>query len=412
MNYMEKLKAYARLIVRTGTNVQKGQYVVLNCSVENHEFARLVVKEAYDVGAKDVIIFWNDIKTSRIRYDHVSLETLAEVPQWQADSRNFYAQERAAFISIVGSDPQAFQGIDGKKLQASSKASAKAFEVYYKKMMNSEFQWCVAAVPEAKWARKIFPQLYEQEAMAKLWDLIFDAVRIGDGDPVKAWIEHNAFLTEKCSFLNEKHFEVLRYKNSLGTDFTVGLQKDHIWLGGGEYTPDKIYFFANMPTEEIFTCPDCNCAEGTLVSSMPLSYQGNLIEDFSLTFHKGAVTDFTARKGYDVLKRLVETDEGSRRLGEVALVPYNSPISNMGILFYDTLFDENAACHFALGECYPTTIKNGSTLTKENLKNAGGNQSDAHVDFMIGTRDLEIIGITQDGIEICLFEKGNWKAED
>ncbi|MBI4857361.1 MAG: aminopeptidase [Acetobacterium woodii] len=408
MDNVEKQKAYARLIVRTGANVQQDQLTVVNCSVENFEFGRMIVGEAYKAGAKDVIVFWNDAKTSRLRFDNVSLDVLGNIPNWLAESRNYYAENKAAVISIVGNDPEAYKGVASEKLQTSSKASAKAFEPYYKKMMNSEFQWCVAAVPEAKWARKVFPELYEEEAMAKLWEAIFDAVRISEDDAVKAWNDHKAFLAKKCRILNDAHFDAMRYRNSIGTDFTVGLQKDHIWEGGGELTPDQIYFFANMPTEEIFTAPDCNRAEGTLVSSLPLSYQGNLIENFSLTFHDGKVTDFHADKGEEYLKILIETDAGSRSLGEIALVPFDSPISNTGILFYDTLFDENASCHFALGECYPTTIKGGGEMSKEELIAAGGNQSDTHVDFMIGTSDLEIIGITKDGQEIPVFKNGNW----
>jgi len=408
MNHREKLKEYARLIVYTGANVQKNQTVVLNCAVENHGFGRMIVEESYKAGAKDVIVFWNDVKTSRLRYDYADIDVIGKIPEWQAASRNFYAKEKAAAISVIGSDPQAFLGVASEKFKAATLASSKAFELYYKMMMNSEFQWCVAAVPEAKWALKVFPDLFEVEAVAKLWDAIFDSVRIGKEDAVKAWEKHNAFLSEKCQVLNDYHFDSLHYKNSIGTDFTLGLQKDHIWEGGGEYTPDQIHFFANMPTEEIFTTPDCNRAEGTLVSSVPLSYQGNLIENFSITFHEGQVTDYKAEKGVDILKLIIETDERSNRLGEVALVPYDSPISNTGILFYDTLFDENAACHFALGECYPTTIKGGGKMSEAELLAVGANQSKAHVDFMIGTSDLEITGITKDGREITAFKNGNW----
>ncbi len=408
MKHQEKLHEYARLIVKTGANVQNDQLVLINCAVENFEFGRMVVNEAYQAGAKDVIVFWNDVKTSRLRYDNVSLEVLEEIPNWLAESRNYYAAQKAAVISIVGNDPEAYKGVDSEKLKANSKASAKAFEPYYKKMMNSEFQWCVVAVPERKWAQKVFPELGEQEAVEKLWDAIFEAVRIGQEDAVKAWNDHKAFLAQKCKILNTAHFDALHYQNSLGTDFTVGLQKDHIWEGGGEFTPEQIYFFANMPTEEIFTAPDRNRAEGKLVSSLPLSYQGNIIEHFSLTFHEGKVIAFEAEKGAEFLKNLIETDEGSHRLGEVALVPYDSPISNTGILFYDTLFDENASCHFALGECYPTNIKDGGKMTKAELIAAGGNQSDTHVDFMIGTKDLSITGITKEGQKVCIFKNGNW----
>lgn len=408
MEYQEKLSEYARLIVKTGANVQNDQLVLINCAVENFKFGRMVVNEAYKAGAKDVIVFWNDVKTSRLRYDNVSLEVIGEIPNWLAESRNYYAKKKAAVISIVGNDPEAYKGVDSEKLKTNSKASAKAFEPYYKKMMNSEFQWCVVAVPEGKWAQKVFPELGEQDAIDKLWDAIFKAVRIGQDDAVKAWNDHKTFLAQKCKILNVAHFDALHYRNSIGTDFTVGLQKDHIWEGGGEFTPEQIYFFANMPTEEIFTAPDRNRAEGKLVSALPLSYQGNIIEHFSLTFHEGKVIAFEAEKGAEFLKNLIETDEGSRRLGEVALVPYDSPISNTGILFYDTLFDENASCHFALGECYPTNIKDGGKMTKEELIAAGGNQSDTHVDFMIGTKDLSITGITKEGAEICIFKNGNW----
>lgn len=408
MNHREKLIEYARLIVSTGANVQKDQTVVLNCSVENRDFGRLVVEDAYKAGAKDVVVFWNDVKTSRLRYDYASLEVLGNVPEWQAESRNYYANQKAAVISVTGSDPQAYLGVDSEKLKTSTQAVSRAFEPYYKKMMNSEFQWCVAAVPEGKWAMKVFPDLNEEEAVAKLWVAIFDSVRIGKEDAVAAWEAHNAFLSEKCRLLNNIHFDSLHYTNSIGTDFTLGLQKDHIWEGGGEFTSDQVYFFANMPTEEIFTTPDCYQGEGTLVSSLLLSYQGNLIEDFSITFHEGKVTDFKAEKGVEFLKMIIETEKGADRLGEVALVPYDSPISNTGILFYDTLFDENAACHFALGECYPTTIKDGGTMTEEALLAVGANQSRTHVDFMIGTNDLEITGITKDGREIELFKNGNW----
>jgi len=408
MNQIEKLKEYARLIVRTGANVQKDQDVVLNCGVENVDFGRMVVEEAYKAGARDVIVFWNDVRTSRIRFDYAAMEVLGDIPEWRAESRNYYARQKAAFIAVTGSDPEAFLGVDSEKLKTSAKASDAAFKPYYKMMMASEMQWCVVAVPEEKWAQKVFPDLDRETAMERLWQAIFTSVRIGDGDAVKAWEKHNALLTEKCNLLNAYHFEKLHYRNSLGTDFVIGLQKDHVWEGGGEFTPDQVCFFANMPTEEIYTAPDCNSAEGTVVAAMPLCHQGNLIENFSVTFHDGKVTDFTAEKGYEMLKMIIEMDEGSDRLGEVALVPYDSPLATMGILFYDTLFDENAACHLAFGECYPTTIKNGVNMSKEELKAAGGNQSLTHVDFMIGTKDLEITGIREDGAQICIFRNGNW----
>lgn len=408
MNHYEKLKDYARLIVQTGANVQKNQEVVISVSVINYEFARLIVKEAYEAGAKEVIVIWNDIETSRMRYDYGQMEIFESVPNWIAESRNYYALKKSAFISITGNDPEAFKGVDSEKLRLNAKASHKAFEPYYRKTMNSEVQWCVAAAAELKWAKKIYPESQDEEAIKKLWQAIFSAVRIDEDDAVIKWRKHNDFLREKCKLLNDYHFAKLHYKSELGTDFIIGLHQDHVWEGGAEISKDGIPFVANLPTEEIFTCPNCYEAEGTVVSAMPLSYQGNIINEFTLTFKEGKVVDYSAKTGLEILKILLDSDEGAKRLGEVALVPYNSPISNMGILFYETLFDENAACHLALGECYPTTIAGGDKMTKEELTTSGGNSSQVHVDFMIGTADLSIFGMTDDGKSIQIFEKGNW----
>ncbi len=404
-NYLQK---YAQLIVQMGVNVQVGQELVVSSSVENYEFARMIVEEGYRFGAKEVIVFYNDIKTSRLRFDYGELDIFESLPKWLADSRNHYAENKAAFITIIGNDPEALSGVDQAKLKKSAKANHDALAPYYKKMMNSEFQWCVAALPERLWAEKIFPDLSSDQAIDRLWQAIFKAVRIDEEDLTLAWKNHDAHLNKKSALLNRYHFKKLHYRSKNGTDFTLGLQKDHRWQGGSEKTPEEVAFFPNIPTEEIFTCPDCRLAEGRVVASMPLSYQGNLIENFSLAFSQGKVVDFSAEKGYDILKMLLETDEGAKRLGEVALVPDNSPISKMGFLFYETLFDENASCHLALGECYPTTIEGGEGLDKEGLLAIGGNQSQVHVDFMIGSDDLSIIGITAEGKEIPVFVNGNW----
>lgn len=408
MEDKKNLQKYAQLIVQMGVNVQAGQELVVSSSVENYEFVRMIVEEGYRIGAKEVIVFYNDIKTSRLRFDYGDLKIFESLPQWLADSRNHYAENKAAFITIIGNDPEALSGVDQVKLKKSVKANHDALTPYYRKMMNSEFQWCVAALPERQWAKKIFPDLSSKLAMDRLWQAIFKAVRIDEDDLVLAWEKHNANLDEKSALLNRYHFKKLHYTSKNGTDFTLGLQKNHRWQGGSEKTPEEVEFFPNIPTEEIFTCPDCRLAEGKVVASMPLSYQGNLIENFSLTFLQGKVVDFSAEKGYEILKMLLESDEGAKRLGEVALVPDNSPISKMGFLFYETLFDENASCHLALGECYPTTIEGGEGLDKERLLAIGGNQSQIHVDFMIGTDDLSITGITADDKEIPVFVDGNW----
>lgn len=407
----EKIREYARLVVCTGVNVQKGQEIVINCPVEHYEFARLLIIEAYKAGAAEVIMHWSDAVESRQFYENVSEEVLGTIPDWKAESYNYYSRRGAGYISVSGSDPENMKGIDPKRMHIRSAATDKAMEEHYKLMMASEIPWTVVAVPQKKWAAKVFPGMSEEEAMKNLWEKILKSVRISpeeEGDVVQAWADHDSFLKDKCRKLTEYAFEKLHYKNSIGTDFTVGLVKNHIWEGGSEVAGTGAAFIANMPTEEIFTMPDKRVAEGTLVSALPLSYRGNMIRNFTLTFHEGKVVDYSAEEGYETLQSILEGDEGSKRLGEVAIVPFFSPISQMNILFYNTLFDENASCHFAVGECYPTTIEGGASMTEEELAEAGGNSSMNHVDFMVGTSDLSITGILRDGTEIALFKDGNW----
>lgn len=403
-----KIREYARLIVRIGVNVQKGQEIVISCPVEHYEFARLVVEEAYIAGAGEVIVRWNDDVENRLYYENVSEEVLTTIPEWRAESYHYYSRRGAGYIQIAGGDPDSLRGIDPKRLQMKSAAMNNAIKEHYQLMMSSAVPWTVAAVPQKRWAKKVFPKLKEEEGMEALWEKILEAVRITDGDAVKAWEEHDKRLKEKCTLLNGYAFEKLHYKNSLGTDFTVGLVKNHIWEGGSEVAGTGAVFEANLPTEEIFTMPDCRVAEGTLVGTLPLGFRGGLITNLRLTFHEGKVVDYSAKIGKRILQSLLEDDEGSRRLGEVALVPHSSPISRMNLLFHRTLFDENASCHFALGECYPTTVAGGATMSEEELRAIGGNFSMNHVDFMVGTEDLTITGITADGTEVTVFENGDW----
>ena len=408
MNFQQKLEEYARLVIRSGINVQKDQEVVINAPVDCAPFTRLMVKEAYEAGAKEVIVHWKDDLINRYKFDYAPLEVFEEIPEWRAESYNLYAKRGAAFISISSSDPEILKGVPSEKLIANSKASEKALTFYRNKMMSSEVQWNVVAIPEKAWAKKVFPNLSTEDAMEKLWEAIFTALRIGDGNTVEKWVSHDNNLSDKCKKLNEYQFKKLHYKNQLGTDFIVGLVDNHKWEGGSEVAGNGARFLANMPTEEVFTMPHKDIGEGKVVSSMPLSYQGNLIENFSLTFKEGKVIDFSAEKGYDTLKDMLSMDEGALHLGEVALVPFDSPISNMDILFYNTLFDENASCHFALGRCYPTNVVGGTQLDDEGLQAIGGNTSMIHVDFMVGTSDLQITGITESGEEIPVFRDGNW----
>ncbi len=405
----ETIREYARLIVRTGINVQPGQEIIVNCPVEHYEFAHLVIEEAYLAGAGEVVMRWNDTFDMKQYYQYASEERLADVPAWKAESTTYYSKRGAGFVSIAGGDPEGLKGVDPHKMHIRSAAMDKALEDHNKLMMASALPWSVAAVPQKKWAQKVFPHLSEYDAMNALWKMILKAVRIGDGDAVRQWEEHNTFLKNKCGMLDAYAFEKLHYKNSIGTDFTVGLAKGHKWEGGSETAgATGTVFEANMPTEEIFTMPDCRIAEGTLVSALPLSYRGNLIKNFRLTFHEGQVVSYDAEEGLETLKSILDGDEGSKRLGEVAIVPYSSPISQMNTLFYNTLFDENASCHFALGRCYPTTIEGGAQMSEEELKAAGGNVSMNHVDFMVGTADLTITGIKADGTEVLLVENGDW----
>lgn len=404
----EKLRAYARLIVRHGVNVSEGIYVLIRCPIIAADFGRMVMEEAFDCGAKDVIMQYSDEKTARVRYDKAALAQFETVPAWQAEQNNFYAREGTVAISIVAEDPEAFSGVDGQKLLASAKARNEALKEFYDIMDAGNLRWTVVAYPCAAWAKKVFPGETESKAIDKLWDAILHSVRITRGDPSAKWEKHDRLLKRRAAKLNRYAFKELLYKNSLGTDFRVGLPEHHIWYGGSETSNDGYVYFPNMPTEEIFTMPHRMQADGVVYASMPLSYQGCLIDRFSLTFRDGKVIDHHAEIGNDALTRLLETDEGSRRLGEVALIPYDSPIRKQEILFYNTLFDENASCHLALGRCYPNTVKGGELLSKEALEAVGGNDSVNHVDFMIGTADMTITGVTKDGEHIPVFENGNF----
>ncbi len=402
------LEKYAELLVRTGINIQQDQILVINSPIECADFARLASIKAYESGAKDVVIRWIDEKSTKIRFDMAKDEVFDEFPQWLKVMLEGYAKEGAAFLSIAASDPELMKDVDPKRMSRQQKTMSQGLEYYRTRMMTNQNVWCVASIPTIPWAKKVFPEADEQQAMDQLWEAIFKAVRVDREDPVAAWEEHQNNLNRRLDFLNNHDFKALRYKNRAGTDVTLELPEDHRWVGGGDKGPHGKVFFANMPTEEVFTLPKADGVEGTVVSSMPLNYNGNLIEDFRFTFSKGKVVDFDAGKGKEVLRELLDTDEGAKHLGEVALVPYDSPISNQGILFYNTLFDENASCHFALGKAYPSCLQGGDNLSKEELIQAGANDSLTHVDFMIGTEDLEIYGITGEGKEIPVFQQGNF----
>ncbi|MBU3102603.1 aminopeptidase [Clostridium gasigenes] len=408
MSENQMLKKYATLAVKMGVNIQTHDTLVINSPIDCSEFARAIATAAYKEGAKNVVVHYNDQKMQKIILNNSSIETLSDVPNWVSESYNSYARDGANFISISSSDPDAFKGVPVEKIAATQKAKQLALKEYYEKAMSNKVRWCVLSVPSEAWASKIFPELTIEEAMEKLWSVIFSVVRVDTEDPVEAWVNHNKNLNQKISFLNKNSFETLHYKNNKGTNLTVELPTGHLWLGGGEKSTSGIEFNANMPTEEVFTLPKRDGVNGTVVSSKPLSYGGNLINDFSLTFKDGKVIDFSAKEGGDVLKQLLDSDESAKYLGEVALVPMDSPISNSGIVFYNTLFDENAACHFAFGKAYPCCLAGGTEMTDEELAKNNVNNSIIHVDFMIGTDDLEITGITKNKDSVTIFKNGNW----
>ena len=402
------LKKYASLAVNTGVNIQKDNILVISSPIETAEFARLIAEEAYKAGAKDVIVHYGDQKLTKIKLENSSLETIADYPDWMAEGYNYYARQGACFISIAASDPDGLKGIPVEKIGTSQKARTSALKEYYDNSMSNKCRWCVLSVPTISWAKKVFPNASDDEAMESLWDVIFKTVRVDTENPVNAWEKHNAYLEEKIKFMNNNNFKSVHLKSANGTDLNIELPEGHIWAGGSERDVNGIPFNANMPTEEVFTLPKKTGVNGIVYSSKPLSYGGNLIDNFSITFKDGKAIDFTAETGYDVLKQMLESDEGAKYLGEVAFVPYNSPISNSKLIFFNTLFDENAACHLAFGRAYESCVKDADKYSEEELEKIGVNNSIIHVDFMIGTSDLEVTGINENGETIQIFSNGNW----
>lgn len=406
MNLLEK---YAELLVKTGINIQKKQTLVISTPVQAAEFARLCGKKAYQAGAKEVVFRWVDELSNRLFYDYAADEVFDQADEWQLLFKNHYANIDAAFLSIYSDDPEIMAGVDPSKISRHSKAYSEGLKPWRSRLMSNKNAWCVACLPSAPWAKKVFPNSKQQEAIDQLWDAIFTACRVKEADPVAAWAQHQTQLDIKLNILNSTQFKAFKYKNSLGTDLIVEMPDYHIWYGGADtHTLYGYKFVANMPTEEIYSMPKYNGVNGKLFSAYPLNYNGVLIEDIWFEFKEGVVINYGASTYLDHLTRLLETDEGAKRLGEIALVPYNSPISDTGILFYNTLFDENASCHFALGEAYPICIKGGDTMDEKTLLANGANVSSVHVDFMVGTKDLEIVGITKEGMEIQIFYQGNF----
>ena len=404
-----KLKKYAELLVRSGGNVQKGQLVVISCNVDNAFFGRMVAEAAYDAGASDVRVDWVDDVLGRMNYLRAASETFDAFPQWRVDKAKEQDDRGAVYLHIISSDPDNLKGVDPDRIRRFSTVSNTALRPHSENRMKGDIRWSLVAVPSPAWAKKVFPDLTEADAIEKLWEYLLKGARADGDNPIEDWKKHKETFAKRVNYLNDMQFTALRFKNSLGTDFTVGLAKNHAWVGGGGVANDGVATFPNIPTEEIFTMPDRNICDGRVVASMPLSYMGSLIENFELTFKDGKVVDYKAEKGLDTLKTIIEMDEGSARLGEVALVANSSPIGQMGTLFYNTLFDENASSHLALGRAYPKNLVGGTKMSKAELEAAGANDSLLHVDFMFGTADMQVVGITEhDCCEVLFFDNGEF----
>ena len=404
----EIITKYVDLALNIGINLQKEQILVIMSPVETAPFTRLLVEKAYELGASEVIVHWSDDFCKKMTFTYGKKEIFEEMPAWQVDSLMYYANKGAAFLSIAANDPELLAGIDSEKIGAYQKTRGQALKPYYDKIMVNELQWNIISVPTLAWAKKVFPNVNDDEAIDLLWNAILKSTKADTENPIETWKNHLSILKEKMDYLNNKQFEKVVITNSLGTNLTVKLPKNHIWASGKDITQSGIEFVANIPTEEVFSMPHKYGVDGIVYASKPLNYGGTLIEDFSITFKDGKIVDFSAKSGYEALENLVSIDEGAKYLGEIALVPFDSPISNLGILFYNTLFDENASCHLAIGQAYSSCIQNGDKLSSEEMEKVGMNDSLTHVDFMFGTSDLSIVGYEENGNCENIFINGNW----
>lgn len=401
----KKLYDFAELVLGVGVNLQKGQGLEIVCPVEKSEVAVAFSEKAYEMGARIVNVRWSCEKTDRVNYLYAEEEALTDIPKWFVDSKNYLVKKGFCYVAIDAEDPSAFKDVPSEKLAAVSKKKSKLLKAFSDEVMSNGIRWCVVSVPTESWAKKIFPAA---DPVEELSFAIEKTMRLDEKNPLEAWQKHIDTLNRRAEFMNAKNFEYLHYTSANGTDLMLGLAKNHVWVSAQEKAKDGVPFVANMPTEEIFTAPHKDKINGVVKSALPLSYNGQIIENFSFTFKKGKVVDFSAEKGYDVLKKLLETDAGTLSLGEAALIGKNSPIAKSGILFLNTLFDENASCHLALGKGYPTTVKGGAEMTVKELKKLGVNDSVEHVDFMIGSPDLSVTGIGYDKSETPLFVDGEW----
>ena len=402
------LRKYAELIARSGVNVQKGDEVIVTAELDQPKFVEYVVDACYKAGAKRVTVEFTHQPLEKLHVRHRSLKTLSAVEDWEKARMEHYVDVLPSRIWLESEDPDGLGGVNVEKYSKGMQARKMILKPYRDRMEN-KYKWCIAAVPGKKWAKKLFPDLRPAAAMEKLWEAILHASRADGDDPVEAWRAHNVDLKGRCDYLNNLGIESLHYTASNGTDFTVGLIEDGLFCGGSEDTQGKGETFEpNIPTEEVFVSPMRGKAEGVVYSTKPLSYNGQLIEDFSVRFENGKAVEVKAKKNEEVLRRMIEMDEGAAYLGEVALVPYSSPINQLGFLFCNTLFDENAVCHLAFGMGFTNTLRDYDKYTKDECHEKGVNNSIIHVDFMIGSADLSIVATLRDGREVQIFRDGEW----
>ena len=400
------LREYAKLIVRMGANVQKGQEVLIYAGLDQPEFVQMVVEEAYKAKAKEVTVHWNYQPLAKAHYRYQSLKTLGTVKEWELARQKHYCDVIPARIHLSSADPDGLKGVNTAKM---AKARQMSYPIIkpYSEALDGKQQWCIAAVPGAAWAKKVFPGMRTSQAIEKLWEAILMTSRVCD-DSVKAWEEHNADLAQRCNYLNDLQIRSIHYTAGNGTDLTVGMIPEAVFCGGGETTKGGVFFNPNIPTEECFISPMKGQAEGIVYSTKPLSYQGQLIENFWLRFENGKAVESGAEKGAELLQQMITMDEGAAYLGECALVPQTSPINQSGLLFYNTLFDENAVCHLAMGRGFNDTIRDYHNKTNDECKALGINDSMIHVDFMIGCDTMNIDALCADGKTVRIFENGNW----
>ncbi len=406
----ELLKKYAEFTVQVGINVQKGQTLIIRCPIDGAYFGRACMEAALKAGARDVVMRYEDEKAARIRLEYGSEEALCDIKPYELRSFLDYAESEGGccVLSIHASDPEIYKGLDAGKLNRVALAKRAAMKPWQEYTMKDRVQWCVVAIPTAAWATTVFPDLDADQAQEKLWSTIFDVCRVTNGDPVGEWKLHVEKTAARRDKLNEMQLESIRMQSANGTDLTVGLADGHTWEGACSKAENGTVFIANVPTEEVFTAPHCQRVNGVVKGTKPYVYNGQLIEGFSFTFKDGKVVEYSAEKNEELLGQMLDSDEGARRIGEIALVPASSPIHRSGVLFYNTLFDENAACHIAFGAGYPTTVKGGAAMSREELLACGVNDSAIHEDMMVGSEDMTITGLTKSGETVLIFKDGEW----